>query len=163
MSTRCQVIITDGQQELWFYRHSDGYPETTYKSLMKFLSWALEGRIRYDDVMQAAGWLIMLGNKEYKQSRIPGKDRGKYSNCKVGAYEPCLPARHGDIEYLYTVDLFRGEITYLDLNSEHPRRKNTIDDYRVLVVAERKRMKEIRKQFRLSKVGTPALPAPQVF
>jgi len=126
MSTRAQIIITDGQDELWFYRHSDGYPEGTMPTLEKFLSWVKEGRIR-DNVEQAAGWLILIGAKEYsheykldvngKLGRVdkenlfePGSD--PMMGWKCGAYEPCCPVVHGDIEYLYTVDLKKKAVTY---------------------------------------------------
>ena len=26
MSTRCHVVVTDGRDQIIFYRHSDGYP-----------------------------------------------------------------------------------------------------------------------------------------
>jgi hypothetical protein len=109
MSTRCQVIIKDSYSEVWFYRHSDGYPEAVIPSLEKFLSWVKEGKIRAD-AMQASGWLVILGHNEYQVSDEPGND--PVFDWKVGAYEPCTPEEHEDIEYLYTVDLEKKEITY---------------------------------------------------
>lgn len=38
MSTRANIIITDGWDELIFYRHSDGYPAGTLPSLNQFLN-----------------------------------------------------------------------------------------------------------------------------
>jgi len=125
MSTRCQVIVKDGWEEVWFYRHSDGYPDGTLPTLEKFLQWVKDGKIR-DNAEQASGWLVMIGAEEYayklniKTMKYdkrpletlfePSDDTGR--DWKVGAYEPCAPVKHGDIEYLYTVDLKNKTITW---------------------------------------------------
>lgn len=105
MSTRCQVIVKDAHDELWFYRHSDGYPEGTLPTLSKFVDWIAAGRIRHN-VEQNAGWLVIIGNHEYVEhgSGFPEPAEHPYGGWKVGAYEPCMPVKHGDIEFLYTVD-----------------------------------------------------------
>lgn len=127
MSTRCQVIIKDEyDDEVWFYRHSDGYPNVVMPTLEKFLDWVKSGKIR-DNAEQASGWLVILGHLEY---RGPGKvltkaygvserlcePSGKPDQTgmgwKVGAYEPCPPVRHDDIDYLYTVDLEKKTISH---------------------------------------------------
>ncbi len=122
MSTRAQIKIVDASGDsLLFYRHSDGYPEGTMPTLNKFLKWVKEGRIR-DNVEQAAGWLIIIGALEYfeqakKHEDLYGKvqlgepgARESGMGWKVGAYEPatCI---HGDIEWMYTVDLGKKKIT----------------------------------------------------
>lgn len=125
MSTRSQIIVRDNSGELWFYRHSDGYPSGNLPTLRKFLQHVKDGKIR-DNVEQAAGWLVILGAQEYLYSYIREKDSGadpteerirKYSfskfvpfggmfSWKVGAYEPCSCRHlHGDVEFLYTIDL----------------------------------------------------------
>ena len=106
MSTRANILITDGMDSMWFYRHSDGYPEGTMPTLELFLSWVKDGYIR-DNVGQSAGWLIMIGNTEYHKKQIPTKDG--YSGWKVGSYEPTT-CQHGDIEFLYTIDLIKKTI-----------------------------------------------------
>lgn len=68
MSTRANIIITDGQDKLFFYRHSDGYPSGTLPTLNLFLEWVKVGKIR-DNVQQAAGWLILIGANEYKTTK----------------------------------------------------------------------------------------------
>ena len=132
MSTRANIIIKERfGHELWFYRHSDGYPEGTLPTLKKFLRWVKEGRIR-DNAEQAAGWLIIIGAEEYKdrhlnqnypygdnyidyQGFIPSEPGPKEMfTWKVGAYEPAV-GEHGDIEYLYTVDLDTKQITYKEV------------------------------------------------
>lgn len=105
MSTRANIIIKDKWDELWFYRHSDGYPEGTLPTLNKFLKMVTEGKIR-DNLTQAAGWLIVIGHEEYAKSR---EKYPSLSGWKVGAYEPTT-AQHGDIEFLYTVDLTKKTI-----------------------------------------------------
>lgn len=125
MSTRAQIkIIDEYGQELWFYRHSDGYPEGTMPTLQKFIDWVRAGKIR-DNVEQAAGWLILIGAEEYNKTMVvvngsyervlkttltsPSDDN--LSGWKCGAYEPCACRDyHGDIEYFYTVSLAKKTI-----------------------------------------------------
>jgi len=121
MSTRANVVIKDKYDELWFYRHSDGYPEGTMPTLKKFINLVKKGKIR-DNVYQASGWLIILGAEEYKHHHIKRQEK-TYEDLtpeqeeewkdkiptvpigwKVGAFEPTT-GKHGDIEYLYTIDL----------------------------------------------------------
>jgi hypothetical protein len=113
MSTRAQIVVRDAfNTELWFYRHSDGYPSGVMPLLETFLGWVKEGKLRAD-AMQSAGWLILQGAHELRggignDMLPPGEDRGDRPTglgWKVGTIEPCAPALHGDTEYLYTVDL----------------------------------------------------------
>lgn len=137
MSTRANVIIQesyscDGKiktDKMYFYRHSDGYPEGVMPTLNVFMKWLKNGDLR-SNPQQCAGWLIMLGAIEY--STIPRynvtEEKGfmdwVYKNAdldsietpedwKVGAYEPttCI---HGDIEYLYVIDLTKKELKCYD-------------------------------------------------
>ncbi len=112
MSTRCQVKIVDAYNELWFYRHSDGYPDGALPTLRKFMQWVADGQIR-DNVEQAAGWLVIIGNDEYSEvgSGYPEPQPDGYSGWKVGAYEPSVPRFHGDIQYFYILDLEAKTIT----------------------------------------------------
>lgn len=99
MSTRANIIVKDKYSKLWFYRHSDGYPEETMPTLNKFLDLIKSGKIR-SNPMQSAGWLIVIGREDYHGNTPVDKA----TDWKVGAYEP-TDRQHGDIEYLYTVDL----------------------------------------------------------
>lgn len=121
MSTRCNVVVKDRWYELWFYRHSDGYPSVAVKSLKKFLRWLIDGKIR-DNATQASGWLILMGAEEYlietkyedgafSTSPKPTltEPLGGLDGWKCGAYEP-TKGEHGDIEYLYIIDLQAKEI-----------------------------------------------------
>lgn len=129
MSTRANIILKDGSEQLFFYRHSDGYPEGCLPLLEKFLSWVKGGNLR-DNLSQSAGWLILLGAIEYNsipkfRTQETGFPGGKvYGNIesaepplnngldwKVGSIEPTTDI-HGDIEWLYTIDLEKKTLEY---------------------------------------------------
>jgi hypothetical protein len=114
VSTRANIIITDSEDELIFYRHSDGYPDGTLPTLTKFLDLVKDGIIR-DNVGQACGWLILLGAREYgvtlECDQLPACQGGSSMFWKVGAYEPTT-GLHGDIEFLYVIDLKDKRIKY---------------------------------------------------
>lgn len=123
MSTRASIIIQDQNQKLYFYRHSDGYPECTGADLAAFVEDYKTGAMR-DNVGQSAGWLVVRGHFEYKTAKPAGvNDSGvelwpatpdatgpkpnpadRFSGWKVGAYEP-TDGLHGDVEYIYIIDL----------------------------------------------------------
>lgn len=102
MSTRCQILMKQGSDTLWFYRHCDGYPEGVKPTLDTFCKWLKDGLIR-KDLQQASGWLVILGHLEnkVKDAPIPNDPYG----WEVGSYEPCPPERHGDIDHLYEIDI----------------------------------------------------------
>jgi hypothetical protein len=114
MSTRANVIVTDGEDELVFYRHCDGYPDGALPSLTKFRDLVLEGSIR-DNVTQACGWLILLGALEdgvcIGHAGVPAFRPRHSAEWKVGAYEPTTSI-HSDIVFLYVVDLEKKEIRH---------------------------------------------------
>lgn len=62
LSTRANIVITDGGDELVFYRHSDGHPESTLPTLAQFLNLVNNGLVR-DNTGQAAGWLIIAAKE----------------------------------------------------------------------------------------------------
>jgi hypothetical protein len=93
MSTRCQVIVKDSYEEVWLYHHWDGYPSSMGPLLVDFVSHIRRGDYR-DNVEQSVGWLI-VNNRP-----IEGHDQWKASD-----FEPCSPRMHGDIEWLYRVDV----------------------------------------------------------
>ena len=108
MSTKANIIVQNGDEKLWFYRHSDGSPESAMPLLEKFLSMVKDGQIR-DNVGQAAGWLILLGAAESYPCVGLG-DAAEIGTWKCGSIEPVAWGQqrtwtNGDIEYLYTVDL----------------------------------------------------------
>ncbi len=131
MSTRANIILKEGNEQLWFYRHSDGYPDGTLPTLNIFMDWLKTGKIR-NNLSQGAGWLIALGAMEYNTlpsfKTQPDRDFGGRAikgstdiesiespkDWKVGAYEPTT-GEHGDIEWLYTIDLDTKELTYKEV------------------------------------------------
>ena len=126
MSTRANVILKEGKNKLYFYRHSDGYPKGTMPTLEILSKWIKTGKVR-KDLTQVSGWLVILGALEY--STIPQIETekeiilGREYDCpkmdtiqdptdwKAGAYEPTTGI-HGDIEHLYTIDVLTGEIIH---------------------------------------------------
>lgn len=119
MSTRANIIIKNSKynEKLWFYRHSDGYPEGAMPTLQKFMAWLRDGKIR-DNVVQSAGWLILIGAEEYgyewdNTKKVTKQSITTLKDWKCGAYEPTT-GRHGDIEFLYVIDLDTKELTCYD-------------------------------------------------
>lgn len=118
MSTRANVILKEGNEKLFFYRHSDGYPEGVKPSLDKFCEGLKKGTIR-NNLLQSAGWLIMLGAAEYDTKMEYDKEESRlgiaygdistaeFPGWKVGAYEPTTGI-HGDVEHVYLVDVEKG-------------------------------------------------------
>lgn len=80
MSTRCNIIIKKGDEEVLFYRHFDGYPSATGGALLKGCS-----ECNYD-VMKVFKYLT--GSGDYELSNF----------------------NHRDAEYEYLVDLDRRQI-----------------------------------------------------
>jgi hypothetical protein len=102
VSTRCNIVVRDGYNELWFYRHSDGYPESVLPDLEPLMEKLRDGSLR-DNLSQFCGWLIVKGNEGY--ARHSG-----YDDWKVGDYEPTT-ARHGDVQFVYEIDLREKTLT----------------------------------------------------
>ena len=73
VSTRANIILTDGTDELIFYRHFDDYPEGTLPTLTQFLDLVDHGTIR-DNVGQAADWLILIGAQRVWRRARPERD-----------------------------------------------------------------------------------------
>jgi len=66
--------------------------------LLEYVDEIKKGNLR-NNVTQSSGWLILAGHDEYAEFRSDG-----YMSWKVGSIEPTT-GRHGDIEYLYEIDL----------------------------------------------------------
>lgn len=122
MSTRANVIITDGDDTLIFYRHSDGYPDCTGADLLEFVE-GYQDRSMRNNATQSAGWLIVRGAFEYanqkthtpvKTAALNGHISGfEFRNeWKVGAYEPAARLS-SDVEFIYVIDLKAYTLTTL--------------------------------------------------
>lgn len=95
MSTRANIIFKDSAgTKLYFYRHSDGYPDVTGADLKSFCL-GYQKHLR-DNSMQSSGWLIVWGRE--KMERYEGYE------WKVGDYEP-THGIHSDVEFIYIIDL----------------------------------------------------------
>jgi hypothetical protein len=103
MSTRANIILRDGSDELFFYRHSDGYPDGALPTLKEFMGYIAAGTIR-NNLGQCAGWLILIGAREYQEYNLP--DVTVPVQWKCGSIEPTTGI-HGDIQYLYVLDIGR--------------------------------------------------------
>lgn len=123
MSTRANIIVKEDNEKLYFYRHSDGYPDGTLPSLNKLMEWLKVGIIR-DNISQFSGWLILIGAMEYNSIPVYGKPTNPYGGVdiktienpkdwKVGAFEPTT-GLHDDIEYLYLIDLNTKEVSIVN-------------------------------------------------
>ena len=129
MSTRANIIIKDKEDQLIYYRHSDGYPSVTLPTLKKFMGWVKAKKIR-DNVIQSAGWLVLIGAKEYEREYAgagkwtvkptitePLKDADDVQGWQAGSYEPTTEI-HADIEWLYTLDLVKLTITVQEVQGK---------------------------------------------
>ena len=119
MSTRAGIIIKNEYEEIHFYRHCDGYPKGIMPSLNKFLSWVKSGAIR-NNPGQCAGWLVLIGAAEYgmKLQYKMVNDFGQIESIEqptdwqVGSFWPTSNVhKHGDLRYIYTIDLDKKKIT----------------------------------------------------
>ena len=89
MSTRCNIIVKDKYDKFWLYHHCDGYPEGVGADLVKRFQGLFEKDEKYfaEDICNE---LIKDSSDNYE---LTGGE-------------------HGDIEYLYTLDLERKELYY---------------------------------------------------
>ena len=103
MSTRCNIVVRDGDKELWFYRHSDGYPESVLPDLEPLMEKLRDCTLR-DNLSQFCGWLIVKGHEDFHK-RHPG-----WAEEKVGNYEPTTGV-HCVVQFVYELDLREKTLT----------------------------------------------------
>ena len=114
MATRCNIIIKDDSQELFFYRHWDGYPSNTGNDLINFIkSHYQSGKCR-NNPQQSAGWLIIYGNISKRIRDVESSFPSSGDEWKVGDYEP-TDSISGDAEYVYTIDLIKQTLVVNDI------------------------------------------------
>ena len=86
MSTRTNILITKGDTKIWLYRHCDGYPRVTGYNLASCLA----------ECGKMNGFLTLL---------LDQKDESTMYRPATPIYE-FTTQMHGDIEYLYKIQLF---------------------------------------------------------
>lgn len=96
MSTRASVQIIDGKDVLYFYQHSDGYPEGLGKTLEEALKVPLVAGCK-NDAEYLAGALLMEVNR---------------GNDGLPDIVPAFSV-HGDESYTYRIDAATLELTTL--------------------------------------------------
>jgi len=133
MSTRATIILKDEYDSQYFYRHSDGYPEGALPPLRIFMQWVQSGAIRRN-VMQSAGWIVILGAIEYNtipQFAVKDGPRDGYGKLesitppkdwKSSSMEPC--SNESGESYTYTLDLQNMTLSYDDDENGH-----MVEDY----------------------------------
>ena len=107
MSTRCRVLLRDGDNEQWFYRHCDGYPsmvEPILRMATKFLPIPGHYHTWYEirDMFEDGINLIARGCYDFRRTRgekererVMYKQRCKDPNhqAEKGSYGPWNPDR----------------------------------------------------------------------
>lgn len=132
MGTRANIILKDSYDKLYFYKHYDGYPSGTLPIIEEFLKMIKSGKIR-NNVHQSNGWLIMLGaidlhciDYNSKTGRTSEKrvtlknlvkDKKSMNSWKVGSIEVTTDI-HGDIEYLYIIDVEKQTVEVIEKDFE---------------------------------------------
>lgn len=82
MSTRANILLLETGEKLWLYHHWDGYPSYLGYKLMEIMKTYKERK--YLDIYELAN--EMIKNKDDNGFEITSK-------------------RHGDIEYLYVINV----------------------------------------------------------
>jgi hypothetical protein len=113
MSTRAQIAVRDGSSTQLLYQHSDGYPEGVLPTLKQYIQGVRDGGIR-DNVSQSVGWLIVWGHKELYADLGELGEKQSIMDWKASYIEPSPEGLHGDIEYLYVVDLVTRTVMYTE-------------------------------------------------
>ena len=92
MSTRCNIIVRDKDSQFTLYRHCDGYKEVTFEHLKDFIKTYNFTNNYYAQASSIVTELIRINLKK----NTTDQDYNPYE---------LTNGIHGDIEYLYTIDL----------------------------------------------------------
>lgn len=87
MSTRANIVLQETGYTLWLYHHCDGYPSYLGWKLMQIME---KHKSDYDDIFDIA-------NEMFRDKDDDGFEITK--------------SQHGDIEYLYLINIEKHEIT----------------------------------------------------
>ena len=97
MGTRANIIVTDGERQLWVYRSHDGNPSFISEDLKKIMRWISQRKI-LNEVSDIVGWLIILGIDKWPIDADGDPTRNRYSDYEV------TTGLHEDIDYLYVLN-----------------------------------------------------------
>lgn len=110
MSTRCQIKLRETENNIYIYKHSDGYPEGVIPTLKPFVDRFFKNR-GYDPDYLLAQIVRQFAAKDYEQghtARANGDKRGAPRDGETFPYGDytgwgldCI--RHDDIDYLYEI------------------------------------------------------------
>ena len=95
MSTRCNIIVKSKSEEVILYHHHDGYPEGVGVELLMKVYPKLHDNHYYNDVEDIVNMLI----------KDKDDDEFEYTT-----------ALHGDIEYIYEIDVDQKTIKCFEYN-----------------------------------------------
>ena len=117
MSTRSQIKVKGS--EIMIYKHSDGYPEGVMPTLKEIVKTFADKRGNEPDYALAQIMRAYARRDEEKRQAILADDEQEawhdiYKEPRMTGWGlDCI--QHGDIEYLYEVDLEERTITIYDL------------------------------------------------
>lgn len=97
MSTRCNIKLIEKDQIIWLYHHHDGYPRYLGAFLLTKYNDTFKDKNKYIDAFDLANELI----------KDKDDDEFELTN-----------GIHGDIEYLYEIDIDKREIRCFEIGYE---------------------------------------------
>ena len=110
MSTRSQIKVKGS--EIMIYKHSDGYPSETLPTLIGTMQTFIKERGNEPDYALAQIMRAFARRDEKRRKEKLAKDDvfSKYYEKQQMTGWGLDTVRHGDIEFLYTVDLSKGVV-----------------------------------------------------
>ena len=110
MSTRAQIKVKGS--EVMIYKHSDGYPSETLPTLIGTMQTFIKERGNEPDYALAQIMRAFARRDEKRRQEKLAKDDAfsKYYEKQQMTGWGLDTVRHGDIEFLYTVDLSKGVV-----------------------------------------------------
>ncbi len=100
MSTRSQIKLKETHDDIYIYKHCDGYPEGVLPTLKPFVDKFIKER-GYDPEYLLAQIVRCFAVEDYKRAAEDTTGYGRFSEFTGWGLDR---QRHGDIEYLYEID-----------------------------------------------------------
>lgn len=103
MSTRCNIVITDEKTpDLFIYHHCDGYPEGVGVDLMKSVYKRIAPAFWETDDKERNDFYYLSKKMDVANALLKNKEDDGYE---------LTSDYHGDIEYIYNIDVRKKRIT----------------------------------------------------